>query len=89
MLYEVITDMGKAFGLDMTNVSPEEAVKIVVDTVRNLAIKLDIPQKISEIGGKEEDIDLLASKALVDPCTGGNPREVTKEDLVYLYKTAM
>ncbi len=82
-------DMGKAFGLDMTNVSPEEAVKIVVDTVRNLAIKLDIPQKISEIGGKEEDIDLLASKALVDPCTGGNPREVTKEDLVYLYKTAM
>ena len=30
----------------------------------------------------------LAEQALHDACTGGNPREVTKEDILALYKEA-
>ena len=79
-------DMGRVMGLSVDHVSDEEAVSIVVDAVRKLAINLNIPQHIRDIGGKEEDIDKLASKALLDPCTGGNPREVSHEDFVYLFK---
>ena len=81
-------DMGEAFGLDMKNLSDEEAVTKVVDAVRSLALRLNIPQRIREIGGKEKDINLLAEKALVDPCTGGNPRDVSLEDLKELFKKA-
>lgn len=81
-------DMGEAFGLDMKNLTDEEAVKKVVDAVRNLAQRLNIPQRIREIGGKEKDLALLAEKALVDPCTGGNPREVTLDDLKELFRKA-
>lgn len=86
---ERYVDMGRAFGLDMDGLSDEEAVDKVVDAVRSLAIKLDIPQHISEVGGKVEDIEMLAEKALADPCTPGNPRDVTKEDLMELFKIAM
>ena len=81
-------DMGKEFGLKMEGLSDKEAVACVVDAIRALAIRLNIPQHISEIGGKEEDIPTLAQKALEDPCTGGNPRETTYEDFVELYRKA-
>lgn len=81
-------DMGRAFGLNMDNLSDQDAVAKVVEAVRNLAIRLNIPQHISEIGGKEDDIMVLAQKALEDPCTPGNPREISLEDFVELYRRA-
>lgn len=81
-------DMGEAFGLDVKNLSDKEVVTSVVDAVRALAIRLNIPQHISEIGGKEEDIPMLAKKAFEDPCTGGNPRETDLEAFIELYKKA-
>ena len=68
--------------------SDKEAVACVVDAIRALAIRLNIPQHINEIGGKEDDIPTLAQKALEDPCTGGNPRETSYEDFVELYRKA-
>ena len=38
---------------------------------------------------KEEDFDMLAQKAMDDPCKPGNPREVTKQDFIDLYRAAM
>ena len=81
-------EMGRAFGLNMNGLTGEKAVKAVVDAVRTLAIRLNIPQHISEIGGKVEDIPMLAKKALEDPCTGGNPRDVSLADLEELFKKA-
>ena len=81
-------DMGRAFGLDMDGLNDKEAVAKVVNAVRDLAIRLNIPQHISEVGGKEEDIPMLAQKALEDPCTGGNPRETSLKDFEDLFKKA-
>ena len=32
--------------------------------------------------------EMLAEKAMEDPCKPGNPREVTKEDFMELYRQA-
>lgn len=89
---EVVPDrfkeMGKVMGLDVYNSTDEEAVRKVVDAVRNLAIRLGIPEHIRDIGGKEEDIPVLALKAMNDPCRPGNPRETTYEDFVNLFNKA-
>ncbi len=81
-------DMGRAFGLKVDDLNDQEVVDKVVKTVRELAIRLNIPQHISEIGGKEADIPMLAEKALEDPCTGGNPRDVDLYDMEHLFKKA-
>ncbi len=84
---EKFKEIGKAFNLNM-DVPKEEVVNIVVTAIKELSIKLEIPQTLKEIGVKEEDIDFLSKEALKDPCTGGNPREVTLENIKDLYKKA-
>ena len=85
---ELFRNMGNAFGMDMSNTTDEEAVDKVVDAVKELSIKLHIPQTLKEIGIPKEMLPTLAEQALHDACTPGNPREVTKEDILALYKEA-
>ena len=81
-------DMGKAFGLNIDNLSDMECVSKVVSAVRELETKLGVPQHLSELNVRKEDFEVLASKALKDPCTGGNPREVKLEDIIELLEKA-
>ncbi len=85
---ELFRNMGNAFGLDMTNTSDEEAVDKVVAAVKELSINLGIPQTLREIGVPEEMLPTLAKQAINDACTPGNPREVTVEDIINIYKSA-
>jgi hypothetical protein len=78
----------KCFDIDMTDKTDEDAVRLVVEKVRELETKLGVPQHMSEVGANKEDFDVLAQKAIDDPCTGGNPREVTKEGIIELFNIA-
>ena len=82
------TDMAKEFGIDTTNLTEDEIVTKVVTAVRNLAKEVEIPKTLKEIGIPYEALETLANQAYNDVCTGGNPREVTKEDILALYKEA-
>ena len=81
-------DMGKIFGLDMDNLTDEEAVNKVADAVDALARKVGIPKTLKEIGIPYDALETLANQAINDVCTSGNPREVTKDDILALYKEA-
>ncbi|MBO5138526.1 MAG: lactaldehyde reductase [Bacilli bacterium] len=85
---ELFRNMAEAFDLNVDGKSDEEAVNIVVEAVRNLSIKVGIPQTLQEIGIKEEDLPKLAHQAINDVCTPGNPRNVTEQDILELYKQA-
>jgi alcohol dehydrogenase class IV len=52
-----------------------------------MAERLKIP-RLSETAFKPEDADKLAAQAMADVCTGGNPREVTLNDLKTIYLNA-
>lgn len=81
-------DMARVIGIKSEKMDDKEVVSAVVNAVRELAIRLNIPQHISDIGGKESDIPLLAQKALEDPCTGGNPRDMDLLEFEKLFKNA-
>ncbi len=85
---ELFRNMGKAFGLNMDNLNDESAVEKVVNAVVELSQKLRIPQTLREIGVQEEMIPTLAEQAIKDICTTGNPREVTVDNIISLYKQA-
>lgn len=86
---ERFKDIAIAMGVEKVNeMAVEEYRTAAIDAVKQLSKDLNIPQHISEIGVKEEDLDKLAEFALVDACTPGNPKEVTKEDLLNIYKRA-
>ena len=85
---ELFRNMGNAFGLDMVNTTDEEAVDKVVKAVKELSVKLHIPQTLKEIGIPKEMLPTLAEQALHDVCTPGNPREVTKDEILAIYQEA-
>lgn len=87
---EKYKDIAIAMGVQgVENMSQAEYRKAAVDAVRQLGIDVGIPQKVSEVGVKEADIDFLAESALADACTPGNPKDVTKEDIAALYRSMM
>ncbi len=85
---ELFRNMGRAFGLDMNNISDDEAVNRVVEAVSDLSKRLNIPQTLREIGIPKEMIPQLAAQAINDACTPGNPREVTVDDIINIYNEA-
>ena len=72
-------------GVDTTGMTPEQAAQAAVDAVQALAIRVGIPQHLSDLGITADDIPALADQALADVCTPGNPRDVTLEDIKALY----
>lgn len=85
---EKYCDIAKAMGVDINGLSKEEAAKAAVNAVRQLAIDVSIPQTLREINIPKEGIPKLSIDALNDVCTGGNPKDVTLEDIEKLYHIA-
>ncbi len=81
--------IAEAMGVDIKGLTREEASQAAVDSVRALAVKVGIPQHLSELGISEKDIPALAEQALADVCTPGNPREVTLDEIKALYKSVL
>lgn len=79
-------DIAKALGVYKDGMTQQEAADAACTEIDNLSRLVGIPTHLSELGITEEDIDALADQAIVDVCTPGNPREVTRDDIVALYK---
>ncbi len=83
---EILT---QAFHTDATKFTKEEVINTFCEKIKELSEKVGITQTVKDVGGKEEDIEMLSEKAMEDPCKPGNPREVSKEDFMKLYEEAM
>lgn len=79
-------DIAKAVGVYKEGMTQEEAADAACTEIENLSKLVGIPAHLSELGITEKDIDALADQAIEDVCTPGNPRPVTREDIVVLYK---
>lgn len=86
---EKYVEIAKAMGAYKEGMTQIEAAQAACDAVRALALEVGIPQHLSEIGIYEKDIDALADQAIADVCTPGNPRKVTRDDIVALYKKVL
>ena len=82
-------DIAKAMNVYQPGMNREEAAGAAVAAVKSLAVRVGIPQHLSELGIKEKDLERLAESAFADVCTPGNPREVSKEIILGLYKKAL
>ena len=79
-------EIAKALGVYKDGMTQQEAADAACTEIDNLSRLVGIPTHLSELGITEKDIDALADQAIVDVCTPGNPREVTRDDIVALYK---
>lgn len=79
-------DIAKACGIYKDGMTVDEAADAACEAIADLSRRVGIPEHLTELGITEKDIDALADQAIADVCTPGNPREVTRDDIVALYK---
>ena len=82
-------EIAKAMDAYKDGMTKAEAAQAACDAVRALAIEVGIPQHLSELGISVDDIEALADQAIEDVCTPGNPRKVTRADIVALYNKVL
>ena len=82
---EILMNIGRP---DAEHLNDQDVINTFVWMISELSKTVGINTKITDYGAKEEDFEMLAEKAMNDPCKPGNPREVTKEDFIELYRRA-
>ena len=83
---EILMHIGRP---DAANLSKEDVINTFVWKISELSKAVGIYQTVKDTGCKEEDFEMLAEKAMKDPCKPGNPREVSKEQFIELFRQAM
>ncbi|EDS78083.1 NADPH-dependent butanol dehydrogenase [Clostridium botulinum C str. Eklund] len=78
-----------ARSLGLKGNTDKELVDSLIGLINELNVKLNIPSTIKEWGVSEEDfksnVEFMAHNAVLDACTGANPREINDETMVKLY----
>ena len=82
---EILMNIGRP---DAEHLNDQDVINTFVWMISELSKSVGITQTVKDVGGKEEDFGLLADKAMQDPCKPGNPREVSREDFIELFKRA-
>lgn len=85
---EKLRKIAEVFGEKVEGLSKEEVDKKAIAAIRQLSKQVGIPAGLKELGVKEADFKEMAENALKDACAGTNPRPVTLEETIALYKTA-
>ena len=82
---EILINIGRP---DAEHLSDQDVINTFVWMITELSKSVGITQTVKDVGAREEDFNLLAEKAMQDPCKPGNPREVSKEQFIELFRKA-
>ena len=82
---EILAHIGRP---DAWNLNDQDVINTFVWKISELAKSVGVTQTVKDVGGRAEDFEMLAEKAMQDPCKPGNPRDVSKEDFIELFRQA-
>ncbi|SEK28579.1 iron-containing alcohol dehydrogenase [Paenibacillus sp. OK003] len=78
--------IAKAIGMDVKGKRDEECSEYVIEAIRQLSKEVGIPEKLSELGVKDPDVELLADNAMKDACAPGNPYQPSRDEVMELFR---
>lgn len=86
---ERFAHIAQAMGVDTRGMSAEAASMCAIQAIRDLNVKVGIPQGFSQLGVARADIERWLDKALADPCAACNPRTASRDEVRELYLEAL
>lgn len=79
--------IARAMEQNIQGLSRREAAQKAVDAVRQLAKDVGIAEDLSQVGLDRQYLERLSDNAMRDVCLLTNPRDVSKEDILKLFKS--
>lgn len=86
---ERFADIAAALGEVTDGLSERDAAYMAIDAIEELSHDVGIPQTLSELGVKEEDIPTMVGNAQKDVCALTNPRKLTDDEVAAVYFAAL
>lgn len=86
---EKFANIAVALGVDTSTMTSEEASFAAIQAIKDLNQRVGIPSGFGAFGITETDILAWVDDALADPCAGGNPVAMDKQQVIELYKKAL
>lgn len=83
-----LTDVAHAMGADTRELNPEEGARVAIAAIRSLALDIDIPAGLRELGVRLNDVPVLAANALKDACGLTNPRAGDQRQIEEIFRSA-
>jgi alcohol dehydrogenase class IV len=86
---DYFSEIAVAMGENIQGLSVREAAVRAVEAMRQLAVDIQVPQYLSDVGIPESAIDDLADGAMTQTrLLVNNPRRLTRDDIVQIYRNA-
>ncbi|KJS81792.1 MAG: hypothetical protein JM58_16280 [Peptococcaceae bacterium BICA1-8] len=81
-------NVARVMGIKVDGLSEMEAAKATIIAVKELCNDIGLPNKLRDVGVKEELLSQLAEDAMQGRDLFDNPRQGTVEDLIKIYRSA-
>lgn len=78
--------LARAMGVDIESVGISERGSLLSENIAALRRRLNINQKLKDLGVRFSDIPHLAEFAILDPCLATNPQDVDTKDIENIYR---
>jgi alcohol dehydrogenase len=85
---EELVQIARALGEKIDVLSAAQAAEQACSAVSRLSSHIGLPSRLRDVGVKENQIPVMAEKAMGDWCHPFNPRPCMKDDMAALYRAA-
>lgn len=82
-------DIAVAMGENIDGLSIRDAADVALESIQTLSADVGIPEGLTALGVKEEDLKTMAENAQKDACGLTNPRCPTLNDVIEIYRNAL
>ncbi|MGL5489575.1 MAG: L-threonine dehydrogenase [Shewanella sp.] len=84
-----LKDIAKAMGVDVAKMTDEQGAAAAITAIKTLSVAVNIPENLTLLGVKAEDIPTLAENALKDACGFTNPKQATHAEICQIFTNAL
>ncbi|MCS6190925.1 L-threonine dehydrogenase [Shewanella baltica] len=84
-----LKDIAKAMGVDVSGMTDEQGASSAIAAIKKLSVAVKIPENLTLLGVKAEDIPTLADNALKDACGFTNPKQATHAEICQIFTNAL
>lgn len=82
-------DIAVAMGENVEGLSTRAAAEKALTAIQSLSKDIGIPENLTGLGVKKEDLPIMAENAQKDACGLTNPRRPSLEDVIEIYTSAL
>ena len=84
-----LAEIAVAMGEKVDALSTRDAAEVALNAIVRLSKDIGIPNGLTELGVKEEDLKIMAENAMKDACSFTNPRKAKLDDVIQIFKNAL